>query len=633
MIFYGEIRNPKKVYMTESQIAMLSEGVFFTKNQDGADAPIDTRIEPIRYNDMSDSDENNSLADTRFFGTKNNILYGDGTKGGATLDSTYRTMKALVRMYQEAIEIVRNGKRFARGRKKLTFDSDSSRKSYNSIVGKLKDRTISDEALLEYFNERLNVFQKELNMIGNKYERTISSNEVGRVLPRYDVGLVPGTDVKVIALFKFDDFNFSDAVKNGELRQTRDTDAMLGITQNERAKNSKLYGLGAATNKKLKTTYDNGTVTPNVASNFSLNGIDTDDLSSSANHFKQQFKSRSAFKDDSSYQADSKESYNTVTQFMDKSILAANYAIKKEGIKIDYILAAPSSSKFNHYYCLNLSRKLGVEYKPDFFARNLVNVHLDDAIYKAGLADNIIEGAKAVIKKAALTEISALLMEDVKKFVKANFKYMGNIESAQGSREMIDSDMVCEVIKHYSYYGLCNMYNETPKTSNLYFYLLNHFMDYVEIKRSNKLDVKYVLEQLLSILRTPRLSESYQELLKKLDVRIKLCSKYLKSKEGWKLSYCKKFKITDIDLKARPYIKNAYVVADSELDAEDNLFERYANSNFLLVDEDMNSGGTLKLLIEALKDQVVGHIGREVPNEQHISSDQITCLVNAYTLK
>ena len=44
MIFYGEIRNPKKVYMTESQIAMLSEGVFFTKNQDCANAPIDTRI-------------------------------------------------------------------------------------------------------------------------------------------------------------------------------------------------------------------------------------------------------------------------------------------------------------------------------------------------------------------------------------------------------------------------------------------------------------------------------------------------------------------------------------------------------------------------------------------------------------
>lgn len=630
MIFYGLFRNPKKVYMTESQIAMLSEGVFFTKNQDGANAPIDTWIEPIRHGDMSDSDENNSIADTRVFGTKNNILYGDGTNGKGTLDSNYRAMKALIKLYQEAIEIVRSGKR---GVKELTFEPDTNKKSYNTILRKLKDENISDEKLLEDFNERLNVFQKELNMIANKYERTISSNESGRVLPRYDVGLVPGTDVKVIALFKFNDFNFSDAVKNGELRQTTDTDAMLGITLNKRAKNSKLYGNGAATNKKLKTTYDNGTVTPNIASNFSLNGIDTKDLSTSANHFRQQFKSRSAFNDDSTFQADSKESYNSVTQFMDKSILAANYAIKKEGIKIDYILAAPSSSNFNHYYCVNLSRKLGVEYKPDFFARNLVNVHLDDAIYKAGLANNIIEGAKAVIKKAAITEISALLMADVKEFVKANFKYMNNIESMRGSRKMIDSDMVCEVIKHYSYYGLCNMYDELPKTSNLYMYLLNHFMDYVEVKKSSKLDIKYVLEQLLSILRTPRLSESYQELLKKLDVRIKLCSKYLKSEEGWKLSYNKKFKITDIDLKARPYIKNAYVVADSELDAEDNLFERYANANFLLIDEDMNSGGTLKLLIEALKDQVVGHIGREVPNEQHISSDQITCLVNAYTLK
>ena len=99
MIFYGEIRNPKKVYMTESQIAILREGVFFTKNQDCANAPIDTWIEPIHYDDMSNSDENNSIADTRFFGTKNNILYGDGTRKGETLDSSYRARKALVKMY------------------------------------------------------------------------------------------------------------------------------------------------------------------------------------------------------------------------------------------------------------------------------------------------------------------------------------------------------------------------------------------------------------------------------------------------------------------------------------------------------------------------------------------------------
>ena len=136
----------------------------------------------------------------------------------------------------------------------------------------------------------------------------------------------------------------------------------------------------------------------------------------------------------------------------------------------------------------------------------------------------------------------------------------------------------------------------------------------------------------LFVLKT-KLSRRYQELLRNLDARIKICSNYLKDENGgWKLSYCKKFKITDIDIKARPYVKNAYVVSDSELDVDDNLFERYRDANFLLVDEDMNSGGTLKLMIEALKDQVVGHVGKK-GRRGRIKSDQITCLVNAYTLK
>lgn len=630
MILYT--RNNRKIYIAEDQVSLLkgyflNEGVVFKKNE--GEPPIDTSITPIKFGDKSSTDIDNTVADTRFFGTKNDILYGDNTLSKRTysLSDLYHNMNILIAAYESAIKCIESGNRFN------PVISQCPSNTYSSIIRKMGDKSLSDEELIDYFNERIYVFKKQYDMSKAKYDRTMNADDGSKLLPRYDVGVVPGTDVKVIALFKFNDFNFSDAIKNGELRQTKGTDDILNITPSERETNSKLYGKGKGTNKKLKTSYDNGTVTPDIATNFSLNANGNDKFGFGDDHYKQQFKSRGAYNSDAEFNADSKQVYNSVTQFMDKSILAARYALKNEGVKVDYILAAPSSSKYNHYYCVNLSRKLGIEYKPDFFSRNLINVQLDEGIYKAGLTTSIIENTKNLIKEAAITEISSLLMKDVKAFVKENYVYLSNISKVPHGREKIDADLVCEFIKHYSYYGLCNIHDSMPKTSNVYMYLVNHFMDYVEIKQTKKdIDVNWIWKSILFVLKT-KLSRKYQELLANLDRRIKICSNYLKAENGgWKLSYCKKFKITDIDIKARPYVKNAYVVSDSELDAEDNLFEKYRNANFLMVDEDMNSGGTLKLLIEALKDQVVGHIGKR-GRRGKIKSTQITCLVNAYTLK
>jgi hypothetical protein len=157
-------------------------------------------------------------------------------------------------------------------------------------------------------------------------------------------------------------------------------------------------------------------------------------------------------------------------------------------------------------------------------------------------------------------------------------------------------------------------------------------MDYVEVKPAKGININHILKQIIFTLRT-KLSKKYQALLIKLDNLIWRYQEYFKEENGgWKLGYNKKFKITDIDKKARPYIRNAYVVADEELDKDKHLFERYRNAHFLIVDEDMNSGGTLMLLINALKDKVIGHVGRR-GRYASVKSDNITCLVNMYTLK
>ena len=628
--------NTKRVHIKESKIFLLkenfeSEGVTFSAPT-ATNPYIDTTIQPIRRGDDSSTDLANKVADTRIWGSKNDVLHGDNTRHKATnsLSDSIISKDSMIKAYKAAIDAIRAGRRMHPNIPNCGI------RTYNAIMGRLADPDASDEELIEYFSNRIYEFGKEYDMTINKFNRATNAADGETKVPRYDVGVVPGTDVKVIALFKFDDFNFSDAIKNGELRQTSDTDKKLGITdfRKDREKNENPFGKGG-TNKKLKTTYDYGTVDPDIATNFSLSGIDTYSTDPfNLAHFKQQFKSRDAYNSDAEYNADTKQKYNSITQFMDKSILAARYALKNEGIKVDYIIPAPSSSKFNRYYCFNLSQKLGVPCKYDFFKRNLLNVELDKGIYNAGLTDKIISDTENTIRNAAINEISSLLLDTIKKFVSENFDMLSNISLTKSSREKASFNLICQFLKYYSCYGLYNIYEHQPKTSNLHMYLVNHFMDYTEIKKVKGYDSRHILTNLMTVIRT-RLSLKYQEMLRTLDNQIWKYQDYLKDENGgFKISFCKKFKITDIDKKARQFVRNAYVVADEELDMDNHLFERYRNAHFLIIDEDMNSGGTLMLLIQALKDKVIGHVSRDRRGRYaRIKSDQITCLVNAYTLK
>ena len=81
----------------------------------------------------------------------------------------------------------------------------------------------------------------------------------------------------------------------------------------------------------------------------------------------------------------------------------------------------------------------------------------------------------------------------------------------------------------------------------------------------------------------------------------------------------KKTKITDFKKHLREYIHNLYVVADEHL-TNGNLQKRYANAKFVIFDEDINSGATLKIAIDALQDKL--------PSQ---NANNIICLVNGYS--
>lgn len=600
-----------KIVLSETQLFDLFEGV-----------NVNTGVSPINFSINTDKTDygNRHYADTRFFGTRGDVAYGDGTykrNGYDGVEDEYKSTLANITLYKTAIRIVQHG--WYKNINRLFANINSPQNVKTTVLRRLMDKTMSNEEKISNFTDRLNAFYNKLNVIQGKYDRInsiIKTGRVGRpkrisndtVIPRYNVGIVPNTNVKLIALFEISDFNFSDAIKHGSMRSNEKKGIGNGETINK---------IGRGRQKaRVNIEYDNG-ITPNVANNFSLNNVN-------AGHFKQQY----GYND---------ENYTSVAQFMDKSIMAAAYAIRKENVQIDYILDAPSSSNFNHYYCTNLSNKLGVEYRTGFFQRNMLNVSLDDEkMRKDGVNETIINNSKQIVSKAAISEVTSYMTDCVEKFVDENYAYLNGISLERLSRMKVDRNLLIDFIREQSYYGLLSIKQKNPKTTNLYMYLVNHFADYKKSIKSTVFNTEHISNEISKILRT-RLSKKYQLLLSEID---NITTKYenILLTNGMALSSCKKFKATDIDERVRPYLRNAYVVADKEMAYNkngilDKLRESLQNKHFLIVDEDMDSGATLQLLISALKDKELecSTIDRKPgrPKKNYITDDKITCLVNA----
>ena len=90
--------------------------------------------------------------------------------------------------------------------------------------------------------------------------------------------------------------------------------------------------------------------------------------------------------------------------------------------------------------------------------------------------------------------------------------------------------------------------------------------------------------------------------------------------EGYKPRFnVKKFKITHFKKMFRPFLSNLYIIADNYM-SNGELMKRFKNAKFLIFDEDINSGATLKIVIDALEEKL--------PEQ---SSNNLLCLVNAFS--
>lgn len=581
--------------MVESAVnKLIREGITYKSNGNGT---IDATINSLQ------TDKANKEVDTRIWGSKNDVLYGDGTLGkrSKSVAQKQANLEAAKNGYLKIIELLNSG----------------ANKIDPAIVNDIEDAQSKSAFMrrIRDFNEGETTAEDMLIWAKNSYDRInldkeISQNKVDRFSAlasdndkdfRYDVGTVPETNVEFISLYRMNDFNFSDVTKHGQFRQNGLTDKLLGIkNSSDRDREDKLYGKGRGQLRRIPATYDNG-LTPDVANNFSLNA---DTMAPGAEHYKKQY-------------GVGDENYTSFTQFLDKSIIYAVRVLKEVGYRPDVIIAPPSSSKYNQYYCTNLSRKLGVPYIDNFYERNVTEVRCDEeGMRNAGMSESNIFAFKTKVKSEVAAEISLIVAEPMVKLANTYQEQFSNVRKGRGVN--YDLSAIRTVLCQMSANALVQNLG-AGNTDYLYkqicFKLANAEYGGGTIKN------KEIERQINDIVHSRAIMREYQQALAEMHRRILAYEEKLMTEEGIKLNVAsKKFKVTDFDKRERKFLSNVYVVASKNLNKNGELFNRLSNSNFLIFDEDMNSGATLKLSIDALLDKIPGH-----------NSEQIKCLVNCYS--
>jgi len=585
MILYTKDNSSKKIYINESRLLAL-EGIDWTR--------LDNGMLNLSVNQRKDNNSNKGAnsVDTRVFGTKDDILNGkmlskNGKPMGTSksLSQDYASKKAAIDAYKIVINYITNGRV---GKCVLPNGLD---KITETAINKWLNSSFSDNRIIDLCKKSINRIESDYNRLSMTYDRVSNSDDNSNNIARYITGIVPNTNVKYISLFSMTDFNFSDAIKHGTIRQNGNTDSLLGIDKDSREKDQN------GNLKQLDIRYDNS-ITPNIAQNFSLNGVKD-------GHFKQQ------------YGLNGGNEYSSVSQFLDKSVNYAAYALRKEGFSPDFIVSAPSSSKFNEYYCHNLSNKLGIKYISDFFKRNIINVRYADGedLLSKGFSPKDVLEFESQAKNIAYNEIGYIVSEPIRNFIYDNRDIFGNISIESHSREKISLEEVFDCTMIYAY----NTIIENLDGDNVSTHLVKNFL-----KEKNKLynkqyDSRRIFNEVSIRIKTKIGIKVFNQLLMETMNLVQRYSDILKE-NGYKLRFnIKKFKITSFKKMFRPFLSNLYIIADGYM-TNGELMDRFKNAKFLIFDEDINSGATLKIVIDALEEKL--------PEQ---SSSNLLCLVNAFS--
>lgn len=601
MILHIKGRNIKKIHLNENKIRLLKEG-------------LDVKYDPQK-NSFNASINNSSLdvdsqgVDTRLFGTRNDILNGDGSieksregKPGRKWHMFQQkkvghSVAETARMYRDVINFIRNFNQSNIGNIYNEFNKTFNLDQYDMIEKGPKTTVLKNIRLLSQgapINSVISKLSTNLNnaeRAASQYEKPLSNANDERFtktdrIPRYRLMKVPFTNVNVISLFRMGDFNFSDIIKHGYIRGNDKNAETFGVSDTNREKvpdKKNVY-------KPFQMTYDKG-VTPNISGNFSLNGAD--------NLTRKKY----GYGD---------ENYTSISEFIDKSVMGAAYALKCESFNPSVIIDAPSSSKFNLYYCTRLSNKIGVPYQSNFFDRDMINVSMDeDAMRKDGVEEKEIISFKRTARQKGIAEIIYFMGQPIEKFF---YEYNDYFTNALGNK--IPTDRIILILKEWVF---LTYFTNMASNDNLSQYFKNSIMlDNSHIKLSKEYNTyqKYVNNVVFG-----------NDILMKAFMKAgsEMANIFAKYKEklladGVKIDFSlQRGKIVDFGGKYRKYVKDMYVVANKNAVNDPKYFERFKSKKYLLFDEDISTGSTLKLLINAL-------------HNNGVEDSNILCLTNAYSL-
>jgi len=565
----------------------LNEGIDWIKNDDGTLSLYINKDKTDRANKGSNS------VDTRVFGDKDSIFFGDGTahKNTKALYNMAKIKNDTIKYYNDVISYIDNG------RKGEIIPSDYVPPQTITAVSKWFNDNKSDNYIKFAAQKALTRIEKESDIYNSTVNRIDNDEENNKVVTRYITGTVPDTNVKFAALFSMTDFNFSDAIKHGSIRQNGNTDKLIGIDASERKNTYRKTELA-----KIDVKYD-GKMKPSIKGNFSLSDDD-----------KYHNRTSNGLSD---------EGYTSIHQFIDKSIQYAAYVLKNEKFSPDFIVSPPSSSKFNDYYCTRLAQKLGIQYQKDFFKRNFVNIKFDknkdtDQMRKDGFSEKDIMEFEYMVRNIAYREMSYYISEPIRNFIDSRKDLFSNISIELHSREKTPLRDVIECLTIYVYKTIVD---KMQSSSNIAVkQLLNAFRSQSVKQYDKRYNFNHIINQILTIIKLKIGFKVFGSTLMQVYNLVKKYSEELKQ-QGYELKFnSKRAKLTSFKKQFRPYLHDVYVIANDYLDKSDNLLTQYKNAKFLIFDEDINSGATMKLCIDALQEKISEN-----------KDSNIMCLANAYS--
>lgn len=571
-------------YYTEARDLLNEYGSVWGLNDNG-DVTLSVDSDP----NIDNNSNPKMKIDTRVFGQKDDILNYKPNKLSKSLSDYAHSKESAMKTYQKLIKWVENGRR---GVFKPVTGTDAI--TVKAIEKRIPSMT--DEELIASVQKDMERIRMDYDLYTNKYNRVSKSKEKEGIM-RYNVFTIPNTNVKCIALFTMSDFNFSDAIKHGTIRANHTTDTITGNNTDSQL------------SQKLDVRYDNGVI-PDIAQNFSLKDV-------GYGHFKQQYPNGG---------------YTSINQFLDKSIVYAAKILKDNNYIPDFIVGAPSSSKFNHYFCTNLANKLGSEYLQDFFQRNVTNIRLADgtdasSLKSKGFSDKEVMEFISSIKKIAYQEINYIVCKPVTDFVTKYKEVFGSIyfsapsEKKRGRSKKNNISLTLNNVIT----TLCDVFFKQALKqigkSEYAEYITQNIIVNDAYNKKTPLNYEGIFDQIINHMTAQKgisnitndYMQAYNLFLQNLQFYIEKLSK------GYKPKYVEKaFKITKLDKRFRNYIEGVYIIADKYM-YNDNLQKQYRNAKFLIYDEDVNSGATLRLVIDALNEKVP------------YGEKQILCMANAYS--